>query len=411
MDNSILVVKFGGSCLSTPDNILVAAKKIATETSRGKKVIVVVSALSGVTDELLNLAKKSTLNNITREELDEILSMGERTAVRLMSSALKSLGLKSQGVDPLSRLWPIFTDSNFGDAEVNLDKTKRVANERILPLLKDGCVPVVAGFIGLSPEGKITTLGRGGSDISAMVLGNVLETEEVVFVKDVGGVLSADPKRVSSPKKIDFLEVEEAYTLASAGAKVIHPKALTYKKNSTILRVVGFDDRDLSGGTVITGELKSGLNLELYPSSLSMITLIVQEASSPDVVPKVLSEASAANAKILGVTVAPPSILLYVQNPSDIVQRLHEMIKSQSIAKAIHSFDSLAMITVSGHGLERIPGVMDIVVEPLAKENINLYGVLTVSSSIKIFVPWSDRERVLLLIDSNLSKFKNFGGN
>lgn len=411
MDNSILVVKFGGSCLSTPDNILVAAKKIATETSRGKKVIVVVSALSGVTDELLNLAKKSTLNNITREELDEILSMGERTAVRLMSSALKSLGLKSQGVDPLSRLWPIFTDSNFGDAEVNLDKTKRMANERILPLLKDGCVPVVAGFIGLSPEGKITTLGRGGSDISATVLGNVLETEEVVFVKDVGGVLSADPKRVSSPKKIDFLEAEEAYTLASAGAKVIHPKALTYKKNSTILRVVGFDDRDLSGGTVITGELKSGLNLELYPSSLSMITLIVQEASSPDVVPKLLSEASAANAKILGVTVAPPSILLYVQNPSDIVQRLHEMIKSQSIAKAIHSFDSLAMITVSGHGLERIPGVMDIVVEPLAKENINLYGVLTISSSIKIFVPWSDRERVLLLIDSNLSKFKNFGGN
>jgi aspartate kinase len=265
--------------------------------------------------------------------------------------------------------------------------------------------------MGLSPEGKITTLGRGGSDISATVLGNVLETEEVVFVKDVGGVLSADPKRVSSPKKIDFLEAEEAYTLASAGAKVIHPKALTYKKNSTILRVVGFDDRDLSGGTVITGELKSGLNLELYPSSLSMITLIVQEASSPDVVPKLLSEASAANAKILGVTVAPPSILLYVQNPSDIVQRLHEMIKSQSIAKAIHSFDSLAMITVSGHGLERIPGVMDIVVEPLAKENINLYGILTISSSIKIFVPWSDRERVLLLIDSNLSKFKNFGGN
>ena len=411
MDNSILVVKFGGSCLSTPDNILVAAKKIATETSRGKKIIVVVSALSGVTDELLSLAKESTLNNITLEELDEILSMGERTAVRLMSSALRSLGLKSQEVDPLSSLWPIFTDSNFGDAEVNLDKTKRVANERILPLLKDGCVPVVAGFIGLSPDGKITTLGRGGSDISATVLGNVLEAEEVVFVKDVGGVLSADPKRVSSPKKIDFLEAEEAYTLASAGAKVIHPKALTYKKNSTILRVVGFDDRDLSGGTVITGELKSGLNLELYPSSLSMITLIVQEASSPDVVPKLLSEASAANAKILGVTVAPPSILLYVQNPSDIVQRLHEMIKSQSIAKAIHSFDSLAMITVSGHGLERIPGVMDIVVEPLAKENINLYGILTISSSIKIFVPWSDRERVLLLIDSNLSKFKNFGGN
>ncbi|MDQ1281635.1 MAG: Aspartokinase [Thermoproteota archaeon] len=411
MGNSILVVKFGGSCLSTSDNILFAARKISTEVSRGKKVVVVVSALSGVTDDLLSLAKKSTMNNVTQEDLDEILSMGERTAVRLMSSALRSLGFEARGIDPLSNLWPILTDSNFGNAEVNLEETVRATKERILPLISNGYIPVFAGFIGLSPKGKITTLGRGGSDITAMVLGNVLDSEEVVFVKDVGGVLSADPKRVSSPQKIDFLEAEEAYTLASAGAKVIQPKALMYKKNSTILRVVGFDDRDLSGGTVITGELKSGLNIELYNSSLSMITLIVQEASSPEVILKILAEASASNTRVLGVTVSPPSILLYVQNPSDLVQRLHEMIKSQSIAKAIHSFDSLAMITVSGHGLERSPGIIDIIVEPLAKEHINLYGVLTISSSIKIFVPWRDRERVLPLIDNNLNSIKNSGGN
>jgi len=406
--DDIIVVKFGGSCLSTPETILTAAKKIAVEAAKGKGVVVVVSALQGTTDELLSLAQKSTSNKVTKEDLDEILSMGERTAIRLVATALKFLGLDSVAIDPTSSLWPICTNSNFGNAEVDMKKTEKATVEKILPLLNDKSVPVVAGFLGVSPEGKITTLGRGGSDISAVVLGRCLNAEEVVFVKDVEGILSADPKKVTDPKKIDSLEAEEAYSLVSAGAKVIHPKALMYKKNSMNLRVVGFDSQDLSGGTLITGELKAALEVKPYPSPLSMITVVTHEATSLDIVPKFLSEASSIKAKILGIALTSHSVLLYVENPSELVLSLHEMIKNQELAKAVHCIDSLAMIEVLGYELEQIPGVLDVVVSPLAREDINLYGALTISSSIKIFVPWSEREKALSLINDSLSKSKKY---
>ncbi len=406
MNNDIIIVKFGGSCLSTPSSVLAAAKKIANETQKGKKVIVVVSALSGVTDQLLGLAKSSTETKISDEELDDILSMGERTTVRIMSSSLKSLNVKTQDIDPTSPLWPIFTDSTFGNANVNLKKTRRAVDEKLLPLLNKGYALVIAGFIGLSPRGKITTLGRGGSDITAVLLGNCLDAEEVIFVKDVSGVLSADPKKVTNPQQIDSLMVEEAYSLASAGAKVIQPKALMYKKNSTVLRVVGFDFSDLSGGTVITGELKDDLDAELYPSQVSMITLITHDSSLAKIM-NIFSEVSTLKTDVLGMTASSASILLYVQNAGNLVQSLHEKIKKDGIAKAIHCIDSLAMITVTGYRIESIPGVIDVVVSPLAKAGINLSGVFTISSTIRIFVQWNDREKALALIRNVLDKYRD----
>ena len=406
--NNILVVKFGGSCLSTPNSIREAAEKVAKEVAKGKRVVVVVSALSGVTDQYLNLAKEASQEKFSKAELDEFLSMGERSAVRLMSLTLNSNGIKTVGLDPSSDPWPILTDSNFGNAEVDLGKTRELVGRNLLPLLEEGYTLVVPGFIGLSSEGKVTTLGRGGSDITAVILGNCFEAGEVVFVKDVGGVLSADPKKVSSPQKIDSLMVGEAYSLAVAGAKVIQPKALLYKKESTVLRVVGFDAPDLSGGTVITGELKTGLESELYPASLSMITLITSNGSLPRVA-KVLSEIPSVETEVLGLTVSESSILLYIRNPKGLVERLHDLIKKEGLAKAIHSVDGLAMVVVSGYGLEDIPGILEAVVEPVAEAGINLYGVFTISSSIRLFVPWAEREKTLSSVKYVLSRFRKVG--
>jgi len=406
--NNILVVKFGGSCLSAPSSIREAAEKVAKEVAKGRRVVVVVSALSGVTDQLINLAKEASQGNVSKAELDEVMSMGERTATRLLSGTLDANGIKVVGLDPASPSWPVLTDSNFGNADVDLEKTRELVGRNLLPLLEGGYTLVVPGFIGLSPEGKITTLGRGGSDITAVLLGNCLEAGEVVFVKDVGGVLSADPKKVSAPQMIDSLMVGEAYSLAVAGAKVIQPKALLYKKESTVLRVVGFDAPDLSGGTVITGELKTGLESELYPTSLSMITLITSNGSLPRVA-KVLAEIPSVETEVLGLTVSESSILLYVHNPKGLVERLHDLIKKEGLAKAIHSIDGLAMIVVSGYGLEDIPGILEAVVDPLAKVGINLYGVFTISSSIRLFVPWAEREKTLSSVKYVLNRFRKVG--
>ncbi len=169
MGNNIVVVKFGGSCLSDSDNVRVAAEKIGKEVAKGKKAVVVVSALSGVTDQLLSLARESTGKRASEEELDDIAAMGERTVVRLMSATLNAQGVKTLGIDPSHSLWPIMTDSNFGNAEVYLEETRKRVTDNLLPLLENGYSLVIAGFIGKSPEGKITTLGRGGSDITAVL--------------------------------------------------------------------------------------------------------------------------------------------------------------------------------------------------------------------------------------------------
>lgn len=400
-----IVVKWGGSCLSNPEDVLLAAKKILEEVHRKRKVIVVVSALSGVTNQLLYDSNKSTSESISKEDLDEILSMGERTSARMMTSSLKSLGIKAIEIDPTSNLWPIFTDSQFGNANIKMKETKEAVNKRIIPLLLEEKIPVIGGFIGLSPEGKITTLGRGGSDLTAVVLGNCIDAEEVIFVKDVEGVLSADPKKVSDTHKIESLDIDAAYSLVAAGAKIIQPKALIYKKNTIVLRVVGFGASSLSGGTIIIGELDTGLNAKLFPSPLSMITLITNNSSLENV-SRILSAISMVNGEMLGLTVSPTSILLYINNPSNLVQQLHEMIREEEIAKAIHCVDSLSMMIISGYGLENIPGIMEVIVAPLSKENVNLYGVFTISSSIRIFVPWNEREKALSSVNNVLNKYK-----
>jgi aspartate kinase len=405
--DNIIVVKFGGSCLSTPDNILTAAKKIAVEVVSGKNVVVVVSALRGDTDKLLSLAQESSLNNVSKEDLDEILSMGERTTVRLMATALKSQGLNAIAIEPTTSLWPMYTDSVFGSANVDLEGTEKATTEKLLPLLTKKYVPVVAGFLGLSPDGKVTTLGRGGSDVSAVILGRCLDADEVIFVKDVEGVFSADPKKIINPQKIDFLEAEEAYSLVSAGAQVIHPKALMYKQNSMNLRVVGFNAHNLLGGTLITGEVQTDLKVQSRPIPLSMITLVALRDDSLNVILSLITDVLPSNSKIIGIALTSGSILLYVENASKLVLSLHEMIKNQGLAKAIHCIDSVAMIDVLGCNLEQIPGVVDVVISPLAKEEINLYGVLTISSTIKIFIPWSEKETALSLINEQLNKFKN----
>jgi len=402
----ICIVKFGGSCLSTPSNIKSAAQKVAAEVRKGEKIIIVVSALTGVTDNLVKLAQELSSKNVSKIDMDDVLSMGERTSARLMVTALKSLGLRAINIDPTSDIWPIHTDSTFGSAKVDLVKTERTIVKKIKPLLEKGNVVVVPGFIGLSPEGKTTTLGRGGSDVTAVILGRFINAEEVIFVKDVNGVLSGDPKIIASAETIAMLDAEEMLNLSSAGAKVLHPQSLRYKTDSLTLRVVGFNDADLSHGTIITGIVNLDLEATIHSKPLSMVTLVGHEASAPGRLASMLAEAASSKAEIIGLSVAQSSILFYLQHPEDFIQRLHNLIKTQKVAKAIHSFNPLSMILISGQGLEKMPGIVDTVVAPLAKHGINLYGIMTISSSVRVFVPWGDRKKALSLIGKNLNNAK-----
>ena len=277
MNIPVQVMKFGGTSVGDAACIARVAKILA-EASRQGPVIAVVSAMSGVTNKLVDAATKSgngegeaaavifealhkqhevalgalmrssehreriaasmeeifaegerlckgtaLLRELTPRTLDAISSLGERLSAPMVAGALQELGVRSEAVEATEL---IVTDPYHGGADPIMDKTRRQCEARLRPMLQDGVVPVVTGFIGATEEGVLTTLGRGGSDYSATILGAAMAAEEIIIWTDVDGVLTADPRLVAEARTIPEISYREATELAYFGAKVLHPKTL-----------------------------------------------------------------------------------------------------------------------------------------------------------------------------------------
>jgi aspartate kinase len=182
----IIVAKFGGTSIGDGKKIKKAARAVVKEYMQGKKVVVVVSAINKTTDDILEIVNKSIGESITEKQMADIVSMGEITSVRVFSSTIESLGVKSEYIDPHMDIWPVITDSNYLNAKIDFAETE-IRSREILKLLDQGVIPVLCGFLGKDLEDNITTLGRGGSDITAFLMGHCLHAEEVIIVTDVGG--------------------------------------------------------------------------------------------------------------------------------------------------------------------------------------------------------------------------------
>src|SRR5271170_4492790 len=277
MSARLQVMKFGGTSVGDAACILRTAQIIA-EGARGGGCVAVVSAMSGVTNRLIDAAKRAgagehgqgatvlaalrtqheeALKKLVRDEsarrpireemeevfaegrrlfegtallreltprtLDAISSLGERLSAPLVAGAVRELGLQSEAVDATE---VIITDAFHGGAEPLMDRTREECEVRLRPMLDRGIVPVVTGFLGATTDGKLTTLGRGGSDYSATILGAALSADEVIIWTDVDGVLTADPRLVPDARTIPEISYLEATELAYFGAKVLHPKTL-----------------------------------------------------------------------------------------------------------------------------------------------------------------------------------------
>lgn len=211
----MIVQKYGGSSMNNIKNV---ARRVAEVKKRGDNVVVVVSAMGDTTDELISLAHQVS-DDPDGRELDSLLSTGE-----VISSALLAMALKSLGYDAISLTGAeagIQTDTNFGRARI-----QKVRPRRILKELKQGKIVVVAGFQGITKRGDITTLGRGGSDVTAVILAVALKAKLCEIYTDVEGICTADPRIVLEARKLEQISYEEALELASCGAQVIHPRAV-----------------------------------------------------------------------------------------------------------------------------------------------------------------------------------------
>jgi aspartate kinase len=276
-----------------------------------------------------------------------------------------------------------------------MDESKRRTNEQILPLIRERKVPVVTGFLGKTAGGEITTLGRGGSDTTAVVLGSCLGAREVVLIKDVEGVFSSDPDKVTNPQLLDSLEGDEAEMLAAGGAKFLHVKALRYQTKGTRIRVTSMDKLD--SGTVIHGEL-SDVQVELSRETATMITVVGLTAANMESVGRLSDALSRAGGTVLALSMESHSVLFYVAGGENVLEALHRVLVSENLGKAVSSFDGLAMVTIKGRGMETETGLVQRVTQPLARSGTNVYGVVTIMSSIRVFVSRAQAEKAVELI-------------
>ncbi|MCU4743189.1 aspartate kinase [Natronoglomus mannanivorans] len=383
-----VVAKFGGTSLGSGDRINRAADSIAAAVEDGHEIAVVASAMGSTTDELLE--------EITFEADDadrsQIVSMGERISVRMLKAALSSRGIEARFLEPGSEGWPIITDE-FG--EVDVEETRQRALE-VADSLGD-VVPVITGFLAEGHDGSITTLGRGGSDTTAVMLGKYMRADEVVIVTDVEGVMTGDPHVVEGARNVGEISVDELRNLSFRGAEVVAPSALSYKDGKLDVRVVHYQHGDLlSGGTNIEGQFQNLVDMRERP--LACLTVAGRAIrNEPGVFQSLSAALGDSKVNVDAVASGLDSITFYID--ADEAERaeniLHREVIAQDALSSVTVDSPLAVIRVTGGELPNQPGIISEIVDPLGEARINVHDLITSATSVALFVDWEDREETL----------------
>lgn len=385
MVNQRVVIKFGGADLSTGEKIKRAAELVVKSPYKEKTVVV--SAMGNATDSLL--ATMGKLGEINDEDYAQILSMGERTSTRVVCAALKALGARAEAFDPADENWPIMTDSNYRDAKPNVEETRRLVQKFVVPLLPEA-IPVICGFLGKDKEGHVTTLGRGGSDTTALLLAHCLEANEVILVKETSGVLSADPKFVSTARPLERLDVHEMFDLAQGGARIIKPESLKHKLPNQKLRIVNFASESLAaGGTEITGSFN--INSAEMTSERKLLAINVVCEVNAENLQQVLSALS--QKPIYGISSGRQSLTVFTTdgNIREVLHRLHEV----AGFKAISHRENVALLQVSHPIFVDSPGGVSRISNALSLNDINIIEVTTSKATINVFIEDSNLRRAM----------------
>ncbi len=403
----IIVAKFGGTSIGNGERIKLAAESVVKEYMKGNKMVVVVSAINKTTDDILKVVEDSIGDSVTEKQMADIVSMGEITSVRLFSSTIESLGVKSEYLDPHMDRWPIITDSNYLNAQVDFEATEENSKE-LMNLLDQGIIPVLCGFLGKDKNGDVTTLGRGGSDITAFLLGHCLKAKEVIIVTDVGGVMSTDPNKLETAKKLDKISVEEMRDLATYGAQVLHPHALKYKDPLINAKIIGFEHGDLSAiGTEIIGPSKNERlkTTTLNEDPISVLAVVGEEILTKPGVLSALTNALARNdINIYGISTGQNSVTLFIdRSAADEAHKiLHDVVVENKFLSSLSLDREIAMLTVASQDFIDTPGIITKITEPLRKSNINIVEISSSQTSVVIFVEWNDGKKAYEMVRSVL---------
>ena len=378
------VLKFGGTSVGTTERIQLVAKIIKKERSSGNKIIAVVSAMSGKTNELIGLSEKIS-DDFNRRELDVLLSSGEQVTCALLSGALTKLDIKAKSW--LNWQIPIITEGDHANARIinmNIEKINNYLDE-------DG-VAIIPGFQGISKSAEVTTIGRGGSDATAVAVAKILNADTCEIYTDVDGVYSTDPNKIPVAKKIDKISYDEMLELSSLGAKVMQPSAVQTAMMYDIPLEVKSTFTERKGTKIFNQEnidYTKSVTGVAYSKDDAKITLIGVE-DRPGVAANIFEPLSKAQINvdmvIQNISSDQKTTDVTFTVKRDDVAKTKEILKEKSEIKykdIIHN-DKVAKVSIVGAGMVSTPGVTYKMFRGLSDEGINILAIST--SEIKLSV-------------------------
>ena len=379
---ALIVQKYGGTSVGNIERIHRVAERVERAQKDGHQVVVVLSAMSGETDRLLKLAHEAT-HSPDERELDMLLSTGERVTIALLAMELRGRGVNARSFT--GRQVGIHTDSAHTKARIS-----RVTAERIKEALAAGVIPVVAGFQGINASSDVTTLGRGGSDLTAVALAAALKADRCIIYTDVDGVYTADPNIVPAARRLDKISYEEMLEMASLGAKVLQSRSVEFAAKYSVPVEVNSSFKE-GKGTLVTredadmeGVMVSGVTGDRNQAKITIIgvpdrpgiaaRVFGAVANANIVVDMIIQNVSQASMTDISFTVPKPDLRKAV----DLVQRLSEEIGARSVAVT----ESIAKVSLIGVGMRSHSGVAAKMFEVLSREGVNIMMIST--SEIKI---------------------------
>jgi aspartate kinase len=394
----LVVQKYGGTSVGTPDRMRNVAHRLIEIQREGCQVVAVISAMAGVTDNLLKLAHEISPQP-TQRELDILLSTGERAASALTAMAVNALGGRAISLSGAEA--GILTDRNHTKAHI-----ANISPKQIHELLSDDYVVIVAGFQGQTPEGEITTLGRGGSDLTAIALAGALNADACQIFTDVDGVFTCDPRIVLDAQKLEEISYEELLEMAGGGAKVMQSRAVEFAKKFGVEFEVRSSFKKTIG-TVAREETPSmedvvvrGISLDRRQAKLSVAGV----RDEPGIAGRIFSNVAAAhiivdmivqNASIAGTT--DISFTIHEDELENARKILMPVIGKMGAIR-LNTTSGVAKLSVVGIGMRSHSGVAARMFECLGRNGINIQLVSTSEIKIAVIVDEKEAERAAQLI-------------
>jgi aspartate kinase len=394
----LIVQKYGGTSVGNTERIKNVAARVAKYHAKGDKIVVVVSAMSGVTDNLIKLAK-DIMPLPNEREMDVLLATGEQTTIALTAIALHALGIPA--VSMTGAQAGIVTDGVHTKAKI-----QNISPKRIHDLMNQGNVVIVAGFQGQTLEGQITTLGRGGSDLTAIALAAALKADLCQIYTDVDGVYTADPRIVPGAKKLEEISYDEMLELASLGAKVMQSRSVEFAKKFQVVFEVRSSLNENSG-TIVKEETKSmegvvvrGVSLDKNQAKVTLVAVpdtpgvaarifkAIGEANvNVDMIVQNISHGSGKPATDLSFTVDKPDLLK--------AQKVIDGLKKEIDFGEVIATDNIGKLSIVGVGMKSHSGVAGKMFETLAREGINIEMISTSEIKISVVVDLAKGEQAM----------------